>query len=319
MINRFLRKLKNSWPSALTIPAWPKTIHSDTCSMSKKQTNETEASLFSTGPVVAESPPNRVSEYVPSGEKVHKSLTVVCACIMREGGHQVLLSMRRAPGVPGLDNKWELPGGKVEFGETPEQTIVREIREELGIGIAPRRLLPYLHTNLWEYENAIRHVVLACYECGTEDETSFDDREDARWFHINQIDFDLTLPGTREFVSLAARNEWFDKVYIEFEIADSSTNVSKRFAVATQSTLFSKYGLVKYSWSGLGINRRTKREEFASPKELDEQIFETAKRRLAAGYHIRALEGPERPPQVLGRIRELAKQWDDYHPTSDSL
>src|SRR5271155_4474923 len=137
MFNRFIRKLKISWPPALTIPAWPKTIHSDTCSMSKKQTNETEASLFSTGPVLAESPPNRVSEYVPPSEKVHKSFTVVCACIMREGGQQVLLSMRRAPGVPGLDNKWELPGGKVEFGETPEQTIVREIREELGIGIAP--------------------------------------------------------------------------------------------------------------------------------------------------------------------------------------
>ena len=68
-------------------------------------------------------------------EKLRKSVTVVSACIMRPGGHEILLSMRRAPGVVGLDQRWELPGGKIEFGETPEQAIVREIQEELGITI----------------------------------------------------------------------------------------------------------------------------------------------------------------------------------------
>src|SRR4051794_6188778 len=82
-------------------------------------------------------------------EKLRKSVTVVSACIMRPGGKEILLSMRKAPGVPGLHEKWELPGGKIEFGETPEQAIVREIREELGITVAPTRLLPYLHTNIW--------------------------------------------------------------------------------------------------------------------------------------------------------------------------
>jgi len=151
-----------------------------------------------------------------------------------------------------------------------------------------------------------------------EDEDSYADREDAAWFHINQIDFDLTLPGTREFVSLAARNDWFDKVYIEFEFANSSANASKRFAVATQSTLFCRYGLVKY-WGKIGAKPRTKWQEFGSPRELDKQIFETTKRCLAGGYHIRVLKGPERPPDVLVRIRELAKQWNEYLPISDSI
>src|SRR5260370_21439008 len=253
--------------------------------MSKKQTTQPGTPLLSFDRPVPESvldPASQTESRAPFLEKIHKSITVVCACIMRQGGQQILLSMRRAPGVLGLDGKWELPGGKVEFGETPEQTIVREIREELGIRIAPRRLLPYLHTNLWEYERAIKHVVLACYECETEDEGSYSDREDAGWFHINQINFDLTLPGTKEFVSLAARNDWFDKVYIEFEFEDSSTNISKRFAVATQSTLFSKYGLVKY-WGRIGVKPRTKWQEFGSPRELDKQIFRTAKRCLAGG------------------------------------
>jgi 8-oxo-dGTP diphosphatase len=249
--------------------------------------------------------------------KAHKSITVVCACIMREGGQQILLSMRTAPGVPGLDGKWELPGGKIEFGETPEQAIVREIREELGIRIVPRRLLPYLHTNRWEYEQAVQHVILACYECEMEDEGSYTDRGDAGWFHINQIDFNATLPGTREFVSLAARTDWFDKVYIEFEFMDSSANASKRFAIATQSTLFCKYGLVKY-WGRIGVRPRTKWQEFGSPRELDKQIFRTAKRCLADGYRIRVLKGPDRSPEVLTRIRELARQWNEYFPEPDS-
>ncbi len=319
MIHRFLRKLKVLWPPALTNLGKPKTIQSEAYSMPRKQANYEEESLFrcdkdAPEPVPSLSPQTQNASQ-PT-EKAHKSITVVCACILREGDQQILLSMRRAPGVPGLDGKWELPGGKVEFGETPEQAIVREIREELGIRIAPRRLLPYLHTNRWEYEHAIQHVILACYECEMEDEGSYADKEDAAWFHINQIDFDLTLPGTREFVSLAARNDWFDKVYIEFEFVDSSANASKRFAVATQSTLFSRYGLVKY-WGRVGVKPRTKWQEFGSPRELDKQIFETAKRCLADGYHIRVLKGPDRPAEVLTRIRELALQWNEYSPASE--
>src|ERR1700677_3403665 len=60
------------------------------------------------------------SSQTAAGEKARKSATVVAACILRPGGREVLLSMRDAPGVPGLDGKWELPGGKIEFGESPE-------------------------------------------------------------------------------------------------------------------------------------------------------------------------------------------------------
>lgn len=245
-------------------------------------------------------------------EKIRKSVTVVSACIMRPGGKEILLSMRRAPGVPGLDGKWELPGGKIEFGETPEQTIVREIREELGITVAPTRLLPYLHTNLWEYEHAIQHVVLSCYECDLQEDLLFGPPRDAKWFRIGDIDFDLTLPGTQEFVSLAARHEEFDEVCIQFVHADSSTNTPMQFTLATQPTLYSHYGLVKY-WGRAGEWSRMRIEGYASPKELDERIIETAKQRLARGYHIKALQGP-RHYKALMRIVEFAKQKQEYCP-----
>src|ERR1700738_1769751 len=121
MFTRFLRKLKQHLAPSLTAhPLMP------TLKVSSRIANEFD-----------------VQHHMPAEpnieEKILKSVTVVCACIMRQGDQQVLMPLRDAPGVPGLHGKWELPGGKIEFGEAPEQTIVREIREELGIKVIPRR------------------------------------------------------------------------------------------------------------------------------------------------------------------------------------
>lgn len=245
-------------------------------------------------------------------EKARKSVTVVCACIMRRAGQEVLLSLRKAPGVPGLHGKWELPGGKIEFGETPEQAIVREIREELAIEIVPQKLLPYLHTNMWEYPHAFQHVILAGYECTVNADGAPNVAGDARWFHVNDIDFNSTLPGTKEFVSLAANTDWFDRVYIQFECADPFGATPKHFTVVTQPTLFSRYGLIKY-WGKLGVSARARTEQFNSQTELDTQLFETAKRRLAEGYRISVLKTRDRRYNVLKEMSELRHSAEHAH------
>ena len=56
---------------------------------------------------------------------------VVGAAVLRDG--RVLAARRTAPAE--LAGRWELPGGKVEPGETPEAAIVRELREELGVEV----------------------------------------------------------------------------------------------------------------------------------------------------------------------------------------
>jgi 8-oxo-dGTP diphosphatase len=63
--------------------------------------------------------------------------TVVGAAIVRRG--RVLAARRTSP--PEAAGRWELPGGKVEPGETPEQALVREIAEELGCTVAVRAWL----------------------------------------------------------------------------------------------------------------------------------------------------------------------------------
>jgi len=55
-------------------------------------------------------------------------------------GGRLLAARRTAP--PELAGRWELPGGKVEEGERPEQALVREFREELGVTVRPLERIP---------------------------------------------------------------------------------------------------------------------------------------------------------------------------------
>ncbi|MEW9834151.1 (deoxy)nucleoside triphosphate pyrophosphohydrolase [Mesorhizobium marinum] len=60
-----------------------------------------------------------------------RRLLLVAAVALVDADGRVLLAQR--PEGKALAGLWEFPGGKVESGETPEETIVRELREEIGV------------------------------------------------------------------------------------------------------------------------------------------------------------------------------------------
>ena len=75
------------------------------------------------------------------GDSVRRTLVVAAAVVDDLSAPTMLLSARRTE-PSSLAGGWEFPGGKVEPGESPLEAVHREIREELGVGIALGRHVP---------------------------------------------------------------------------------------------------------------------------------------------------------------------------------
>ena len=67
-------------------------------------------------------------------------LVLVAACALIDPDGRVLIAQR--PPGKSMAGLWEFPGGKVEPGERPEQTLIRELQEELGIAVNEECLAP---------------------------------------------------------------------------------------------------------------------------------------------------------------------------------
>jgi 8-oxo-dGTP diphosphatase len=68
------------------------------------------------------------------------TLVLVAACALIDADGRVLIA-QRPEGKP-MAGLWEFPGGKVEQGELPEQSLIRELKEELGIAVSEACLAP---------------------------------------------------------------------------------------------------------------------------------------------------------------------------------
>ncbi|MGB1877467.1 MAG: 8-oxo-dGTP diphosphatase MutT [Rhodospirillaceae bacterium] len=90
-----------------------------------------------------------------------KVVTVVAAALIRPDG-AILLTQR--PDGKSMAGLWEFPGGKLEVGETPEQALVRELQEELGVSIEQSDLKPLTFAS-HGYDSF--HLLMPLYVCRT--------------------------------------------------------------------------------------------------------------------------------------------------------
>lgn len=122
----------------------------------------------------------------------------VVAAIIRDGDR----IFATARGYGEFKGGWEFPGGKVEEGETPEQALAREIKEELDTEI---EVGEYLDTI--EYDYPTFHLSMRCYWCKVvTGELVLKEAEAARWLTKETIDDVEWLPADLTIIA-KIRNE----------------------------------------------------------------------------------------------------------------
>ncbi len=87
-------------------------------------------------------------------------LVLVAACALIDPDGRVLLAQR--PAGRAMAGLWEFPGGKLEPGERPEDTVIRELKEELGIDIEEPCLAPLTFAS---HRYADFHLLMPLYVC----------------------------------------------------------------------------------------------------------------------------------------------------------
>jgi 8-oxo-dGTP diphosphatase len=87
-------------------------------------------------------------------------LVLVAACALIDADGRVLLA-QRPEGKP-MAGLWEFPGGKIEAGERPEETLIRDLREELGISVKEPCLAPLTFAS---HAYPDFHLLMPLYVC----------------------------------------------------------------------------------------------------------------------------------------------------------
>lgn len=122
----------------------------------------------------------------PASVAAVRPVVATIAAVIRDD--EVLLVRRANPPDAG---RWGFPGGKIETGETIQQTALRELVEETGVRAHAREV--FTAVDVLDYDNAgslRQHFVLVAVRCEWKagEPQPGDDALEARWFSLDQID-----------------------------------------------------------------------------------------------------------------------------------
>ena len=113
---------------------------------------------------------------------------LVAACALVDADGRVLLA-QRPQGKP-MAGLWEFPGGKIEAGERPEQTLIRELKEELGIVVKEDCLAPLTFAS---HSYPDFHLLMPLYVCRRwEGTVTAREAQQLAWVKPNRLrDYDM--------------------------------------------------------------------------------------------------------------------------------
>ena len=120
-----------------------------------------------------------------------KTVRVVAAVIkaVNENGDPIIFATQR--GYGDFKGGWEFPGGKIEEGETPQEALVREIREELETEIRVGEMIDTI-----EYDYPTFHLSMDCFWVEiVSGELILKEHEAAKWLKKNELNLVEWLPA----------------------------------------------------------------------------------------------------------------------------
>ncbi len=125
-----------------------------------------------------------------------KTINVVAAVMIKDG--RVFATQR---GYGEFKDGWEFPGGKIEPGESPQEALRREIREELETDIRVGELIDTI-----EYDYPAFHLSMQCYACSIlSGKLHLIEHEAARWLTASELDSVAWLPADITLIPKIAR------------------------------------------------------------------------------------------------------------------
>ncbi len=157
-------------------------------------------------------------------ENDRKRVRVAAAVIRKDG---LVFATQRGYGA--YKDWWEFPGGKIEDGETPEEALIREIREELDADITVDEYITTV-----EYDYPEFHLSMACYRCSLKNEhLTLLEHEAAKWMRtdslrqVNWLPADVAVVDILEaensplndYKNIEKRVAFFEQIYDELRAA----------------------------------------------------------------------------------------------------
>lgn len=116
---------------------------------------------------------------------------------------KVLITKRYDPSQPEAHLKWQLPGGKVEFGETIQEAVIREMQEEVSVTVTIPNYPPIVGSSLWKHPTIHVQCMLIGFICRADGQTvtiSCEETSDFAWINPAEIAQRDRLPQALEFV-----------------------------------------------------------------------------------------------------------------------